>query len=160
MHWYTHYTRVYSRSVSTYVFIVLSCSPFADVGVPARVLSICVHLVCQCICVHREAVRCVHAPHYSAVTTLTSSSPLSLTTPPFSSLPSLLSSNACRSGLIFFRRGVKGTDKQGREIKYDFEQKINSAVFPSLQGGPHMNTIAAVAVALRQVCYSFNYDSD
>ena len=57
-----------------------------------------------------------------------------------------------RSGLIFFRRGVKGVDKQGKELKYDYEQKINSAVFPSLQGGPHMNTVAAVAVALRQVC--------
>ena len=33
---------------------------------------------------------------------------------------------------------------------YDFEDKINFAVFPSLQGGPHNNTIAALAVALKQ----------
>lgn len=34
---------------------------------------------------------------------------------------------------------------------YDLESKINFAVFPSLQGGPHNPTIAGVAVALRQV---------
>jgi len=34
---------------------------------------------------------------------------------------------------------------------YDFEEKINFAVFPSLQGGPHNNHIAALAVALKQV---------
>lgn len=35
--------------------------------------------------------------------------------------------------------------------KYDFEEKINFAVFPALQGGPHNNHIAALAVALKQV---------
>lgn len=34
---------------------------------------------------------------------------------------------------------------------YDFEEKINFAVFPSLQGGPHNNHIAALAIALKQV---------
>jgi glycine hydroxymethyltransferase len=33
---------------------------------------------------------------------------------------------------------------------YDFEEKIHFSVFPSLQGGPHMNTIAAIAVALKE----------
>lgn len=33
---------------------------------------------------------------------------------------------------------------------YDLEKKINEAVFPGLQGGPHNHQIAAVAVALRQ----------
>lgn len=56
-----------------------------------------------------------------------------------------------RSGMIFFRRGVRGTDKKGKEILYDLEQRINQAVFPSLQGGPHNNAIGGVAVALRQV---------
>lgn len=32
--------------------------------------------------------------------------------------------------------------------KAEFSQKIDKAVFPGLQGGPHMNQIAAVAVAL------------
>jgi glycine hydroxymethyltransferase len=36
------------------------------------------------------------------------------------------------------------------QVLYDFEDKINQAVFPGLQGGPHNNTIAALAVALKQ----------
>lgn len=55
-----------------------------------------------------------------------------------------------RSGLIFYRKGVKGVDKKGKEVKYDFENKINFAVFPSLQGGPHQHQIAALAVAFKQ----------
>uniref|UniRef100_G1S6F5 Serine hydroxymethyltransferase n=1 Tax=Nomascus leucogenys TaxID=61853 RepID=G1S6F5_NOMLE len=58
-----------------------------------------------------------------------------------------------RSGLIFYRKGVKAVDpKTGREIPYTFEDRINFAVFPSLQGGPHNHAIAAVAVALKQAC--------
>ncbi|KAI8975518.1 serine hydroxymethyltransferase [Mycotypha africana] len=45
-----------------------------------------------------------------------------------------------RAGLIFFRR-----DKNDQ-----LESRVNQAVFPSCQGGPHNNTIAAVAVALKQ----------
>jgi glycine hydroxymethyltransferase len=41
-----------------------------------------------------------------------------------------------RSGMIF--------------CKKDLSEKIDFAVFPSLQGGPHNNVIAAVAVALRE----------
>jgi glycine hydroxymethyltransferase len=47
-----------------------------------------------------------------------------------------------RSGLIFFRK-----DKE-----LGFEDKINFAVFPSLQGGPHNNTIAGVAVQMKAAC--------
>ncbi|KAN0031355.1 hypothetical protein ACTFIV_005219 [Dictyostelium citrinum] len=55
-----------------------------------------------------------------------------------------------RSGIIFFRRG-KRVDGNGKEIEeYDIESKINFAVFPSLQGGPHENVIAGVAVALKE----------
>ncbi|ORX90469.1 serine hydroxymethyltransferase [Basidiobolus meristosporus CBS 931.73] len=43
-----------------------------------------------------------------------------------------------RAGIIFFRK------------KNDIESRVNQAVFPSCQGGPHNNTIAAVAVALKQ----------
>jgi glycine hydroxymethyltransferase len=40
-----------------------------------------------------------------------------------------------RGALIFYRRGLKGTDpKTGQPIEYDFEKKINLAVFPGLQG--------------------------
>lgn len=34
---------------------------------------------------------------------------------------------------------------------YDFEKKINNAVFPALQGGPHDHQVAGVAVALLEV---------
>ena len=56
-----------------------------------------------------------------------------------------------RSGMIFFRRGQKGVDKGGKPILYDYESRINNAVFPALQGGPHNHAIGGVAVALRQV---------
>lgn len=32
---------------------------------------------------------------------------------------------------------------------YDYERKINEAIFPGLNGGPHNNAIGAVAVALK-----------
>ncbi|KAL0256009.1 hypothetical protein I308_100821 [Cryptococcus tetragattii IND107] len=45
-----------------------------------------------------------------------------------------------RAGLIFFRK-----DKES-----DLEARVNAAVFPACQGGPHNNTIAGIAVALKQ----------
>ncbi|CAJ2649191.1 unnamed protein product [Trifolium pratense] len=62
-----------------------------------------------------------------------------------------------RGGIIFYRKGTKPRKRgillsQGHESdQYDFEEKINFAVFPSLQGGPHNNHIAALAIALKQV---------
>jgi len=47
-----------------------------------------------------------------------------------------------RSGMIFYRKEDK---------KLDLENKINFAVFPSLQGGPHNNVIAGVATQLKVV---------
>lgn len=44
-----------------------------------------------------------------------------------------------RSAMIFVKKDEKG-----------FAEKIDKAVFPGLQGGPHMNQIAAVAVALKE----------
>ncbi|KAK2160628.1 hypothetical protein LSH36_129g07016 [Paralvinella palmiformis] len=55
-----------------------------------------------------------------------------------------------RSGMIFFRKGVKKVDKNGEKVMYNLEKKINEAVFPGLQGGPHNHAIAAVGVALKQ----------
>lgn len=47
---------------------------------------------------------------------------------------------------------MKGVDKKtGKEIMFDYEKKINGAVFPALQGGPHQHQIAAIAVAMKQV---------
>jgi len=55
-----------------------------------------------------------------------------------------------RSGLIFYRKGEKGVDKKGNVVKYDLEGRINGALFPGLQGGPHNHAIGGVAVALKQ----------
>jgi glycine hydroxymethyltransferase len=57
-----------------------------------------------------------------------------------------------RGALIFYRKGVRSTDKKGRETLYDLDGPINSAVFPGLQGGPHNHTITALATALKQAC--------
>ena len=50
-----------------------------------------------------------------------------------------------RSGIIFYRK------KHLDGSPTDYETKINMAVFPGLQGGPHQNVIAAVAVQLKEV---------
>ncbi|XP_076223237.1 serine hydroxymethyl transferase isoform X2 [Nomia melanderi] len=55
-----------------------------------------------------------------------------------------------RAGVIFYRKGVKSIEK-GEKVMYDFEDKINNAVFPSLQGGPHNHAIAGIATAMKQV---------
>lgn len=51
-----------------------------------------------------------------------------------------------RAGMIFFRRGPK----PGGVASYDYEARIDTAVFPTLQGGPHNHQIGALAVALKQ----------
>jgi glycine hydroxymethyltransferase len=55
-----------------------------------------------------------------------------------------------RGALIFYRKGIRSTNAKGEPINYDIGQKIDSAVFPGLQGGPHNHTIGAIAVALKQ----------
>lgn len=55
-----------------------------------------------------------------------------------------------RSGMIFYRKGQKGVDKAGKPVMYDYESRVNNAVFPALQGGPHNHAIGGVAVALKQ----------
>ena len=65
-----------------------------------------------------------------------------------------------RAGMIFARKNyIRQSDKKSRNnsqndtnIKgVNLIDKINFAVFPSLQGGPHNNTIAGVATQLREV---------
>ncbi|KAH8304252.1 hypothetical protein KR059_005144 [Drosophila kikkawai] len=55
-----------------------------------------------------------------------------------------------RSGVIFFRKGVRSTKPNGDKILYDLEERINQAVFPSLQGGPHNNAVGGIATAFKQ----------
>jgi len=43
-----------------------------------------------------------------------------------------------RAGMIFY--------------KIEYKQKIDFAVFPSIQGGPHNNSIAAIATQLKELC--------
>ncbi|CAO2828537.1 unnamed protein product [Amaranthus hypochondriacus] len=62
-----------------------------------------------------------------------------------------------RGGIIYYKKGKKPKKRSllsgpsGDCELYDFEDKINFAVFPALQGGPHNNHIAALAIALKQV---------
>lgn len=56
-----------------------------------------------------------------------------------------------RAGVIFFRKGVRSVTKDGKKIMYDIENRINQAVFPGLQGGPHNHAIAAIATTMKQV---------
>jgi len=72
--------------------------------------------------------------------------------------------------MIFYRKGAKpapagaaakpaaaaGAGKAvaaaaAAPAQYDLESRINFAVFPGLQGGPHNHTISALATALKQV---------
>ncbi|XP_017782240.1 PREDICTED: serine hydroxymethyltransferase, cytosolic isoform X3 [Nicrophorus vespilloides] len=55
-----------------------------------------------------------------------------------------------RAGVIFFRKGLRSVNAKGDKVMYDLESRINQAVFPGLQGGPHNNTIAAMATAFKQ----------
>lgn len=55
-----------------------------------------------------------------------------------------------RGAMIFFRKGLRRTDKKGNKEIYDLEGPINASVFPGHQGGPHNHTITALAVALHQ----------
>ncbi|KAI6193930.1 Serine hydroxymethyltransferase [Aphelenchoides besseyi] len=61
-----------------------------------------------------------------------------------------------RGALIFYRKGVRKTTPKGEQVMYDLEEKINWAVFPGLQGGPHNHTIGGIAVALKQ-CQTIEY---
>jgi len=54
-----------------------------------------------------------------------------------------------RAGMIFFRRGPKSGEEGAP--KYEYEDAINFAVFPSLQGGPHNHQIAGLCTQLKEV---------
>jgi glycine hydroxymethyltransferase len=60
-----------------------------------------------------------------------------------------------RAAMIFYRKGTRTAQVPGKKEPkvYDYSEygnKINAAVFPGHQGGPHNHTIAALSVALKQ----------
>lgn len=55
-----------------------------------------------------------------------------------------------RAGFILSRIDDRLKEKYYPESKLNLARRIDRAVFPGLQGGPHMNIIAAMAVAFRE----------
>lgn len=55
-----------------------------------------------------------------------------------------------RGGFILCKRSDPYQAKYYSHTKFDLAKRIDRAVFPALQGGPHMNAIAALAVALHE----------
>lgn len=55
-----------------------------------------------------------------------------------------------RGGFILSRNEDRYQALYHSKGKYNLARRIDRAVFPQLQGGPHMNVIAALAVALRE----------
>ncbi|KAM7349155.1 serine hydroxymethyl transferase isoform 2-T4 [Cochliomyia hominivorax] len=55
-----------------------------------------------------------------------------------------------RAGVVFFRKGVRKVKPNGDKVMYDIEDRINNAIFPGLQGGPHNNAIAGIATTFKQ----------
>ena len=55
-----------------------------------------------------------------------------------------------RGGFIMSRIEDRYQGKYHAESKFNMAKRIDRAVFPHLQGGPHMNIIAALAVALKE----------
>lgn len=51
-----------------------------------------------------------------------------------------------RSAMIFANKGSKLAKKNG----VDIARAVDRAVFPGLQGGPHVNQVAAIAVAMKE----------
>ncbi len=59
------------------------------------------------------------------------------------------SQQRCCEGKVQLFPAIQETDKSGKAVNYDYEAKINAAVFPGLQGGPHNHAIAAIAAAMK-----------
>jgi glycine hydroxymethyltransferase len=54
-----------------------------------------------------------------------------------------------RAAFILSKIEDRYHEKYHRDSKFNLAKRIDRAVFPGLQGGPHMNTVAAMAVAFK-----------
>ena len=50
--------------------------------------------------------------------------------------------------------GLRKVGKNGEKIMWDIEKKINEAVFPGLQGGPHNHAIAGMNIYAQYCTYT------
>lgn len=55
-----------------------------------------------------------------------------------------------RAAMIFSRRALLGEARSEGAARSPLHELIDKAVFPGMQGGPHINQIAAIAVALHE----------
>ncbi len=55
-----------------------------------------------------------------------------------------------RAGFILSKQEDRYQDKYHAESKFNLAKRVDRAVFPGLQGGPHMNTIAAMATCFKE----------
>ena len=60
-----------------------------------------------------------------------------------------------RGAMIFYRKGIRSTNKKGENIMYDLESKINFSVFPGFQGTYSLILLGIYSIRLYCILYGF-----